>query len=141
MFALLLVIFLFQYVEPKDDGLGHIRVDTGIMENSEISIYYDPMIAKLITYGADRNEAIEHMRHALDTFVIRGVTHNINFLRAVLDKKAFLTGKLSTNFIPEEFPKGFQVPYISCCYVISILVSVSVYTCDTYRRMSSVLLK
>lgn len=96
---------LKRYVEPKGP---HIRIDSGIREGSEISIHYDPMISKLITYGATRNEALQYMREALDSYVIRGLTHNINFLRSLCDHPRFIEGRLSTAFIPEEYPQGYK---------------------------------
>jgi len=96
---------LTHYREPTgDDG---IRVDTGVYEGGEISMYYDPMIAKVITHGTDRAQAIERMRRALDAFYIRGVAHNIPFLSALMNHPRFVQGNLSTNFIVEEFPNGF----------------------------------
>jgi len=85
-----------------------VRVDTGVYEGGEISMYYDPMIAKLITWGPDRQAATRAMSDALDAFQIRGVGHNISFLNAVMEKEKFRTGRLSTNFIAEEFPDGFS---------------------------------
>jgi len=96
---------LKRYVEPTGEG---VRCDSGISEGLPISIYYDPMICKLITYGKDRNEALAKMRAALDSYVIRGVTHNINFLRSLCDHPRFIAGDLTTNFIPEEYPKGYK---------------------------------
>ena len=84
-----------------------VRVDTGVYEGGEISMFYDPMIAKLVTRGADRETAIGHMKEALDAYQIRGVGHNISFLAAVMQKQRFLDGRLTTNFIAEEFPEGF----------------------------------
>ncbi|MBI1207207.1 MAG: acetyl-CoA carboxylase biotin carboxylase subunit [Azospirillum sp.] len=95
-----------RYRPPIEDQ--HTRVDTGVYEGGEISMYYDPMIAKLCSRGPDRATAIDHMRHALDAFQIRGVGHNISFLAAVMNKQRFLDGNLTTNFIAEEFPEGFQ---------------------------------
>jgi len=85
-----------------------VRCDSGVYEGSEISIYYDPMICKLATYGKDRNSALEKMRTALDNYVIRGVTHNISLLRAVISHPRFIEGRLSTKFLPEEYPHGFN---------------------------------
>jgi len=96
---------LARYVEPKNRG---VRVDSGIAQGDEISIHYDPMISKLITTGKDRKEALEMMREALDRYVIHGVTHNIAFLREVMDNKRFIDGDLSTKFIPTEYPQGFK---------------------------------
>lgn len=98
---------LVRYREPDELG-GKVRIDSGILEGSEISMYYDPLISKLVTHGATREEAIALMRYALDTYVIRGLTHNVNFLRDVLDNPRFVSGALTTKFIPEEYPKGFK---------------------------------
>ena len=95
---------LVRYLPPGGDG---IRVDTGVFEGAEISVYYDPMIAKLVGYGPTRREAIDRLGGALDAFVIRGLSHNIPFLAALLKKDRFREGRLSTNFIAEEFAGGF----------------------------------
>ncbi|MBI1774988.1 MAG: acetyl/propionyl/methylcrotonyl-CoA carboxylase subunit alpha [Proteobacteria bacterium] len=97
---------LTRYRPPPEDG--HIRVDTGVYEGAEISIYYDPMIAKLIGYGGDRAEAIRHARAGLDRFIIGGVRHNVDFLSTLLGLKRFGAGQLSTNLIAAEFPQGFH---------------------------------
>jgi propionyl-CoA carboxylase alpha chain len=96
---------LVRYMAPEEND--NVRVDTGIEEGSEVSMYYDPMIAKLITYGADRNEALSHMGEALDAYYIRGVSHNISFLNALIAHPRFIKGDLTTNFIAEEYPDGF----------------------------------
>ncbi|HEX6843199.1 MAG TPA: biotin/lipoyl-containing protein, partial [Stellaceae bacterium] len=96
---------LVRYAPPAGDG---IRVDTGVFEGAEISVYYDPMIAKLVAYGATRDEAIRRIGRALDSFYIRGVSHNVAFVAAVLAKPRFAEGRLTTNFIAEEFPGGFS---------------------------------
>ncbi|MSO97692.1 MAG: acetyl-CoA carboxylase biotin carboxylase subunit [Rhodospirillaceae bacterium] len=96
---------LVRYMPPLEGR--NVRVDTGVYEGGEISVYYDPMIAKLVTYGKNRNEAIAHMREALDAYYIRGVSHNIPFLASLMGKKKFVDGKISTNFIAEEYPDGF----------------------------------
>jgi len=98
---------LHRYQEP-DQSNGDVRVDTGVREGSEISIYYDPLICKLITYGPTREAAIQKMKESLDTYVIRGVTSNINFLRALMDHPRFLEGDMTTKFIEEEYPNGFE---------------------------------
>ncbi len=94
------------YIEP-DQG-PNVRVDTGVYEGGEVSMFYDAMIAKLCSYGKDRNEAIEHMRHALESFAIGGVSHNISFLETIMKNERFVSGNLSTAFIKEEFPAGFS---------------------------------
>ncbi len=97
---------LVRYVPPVESA--NVRVDTGVYEGGEISVYYDPMIAKLITYDKTRDKAIEAMREALDAYYIRGVSHNIPFLASLMGKKKFESGNLSTNFIAEEYPDGFS---------------------------------
>jgi len=97
---------LSHYQPPAESDT--VRIDTGIREGSEVSMYYDPMIAKVITYGADREQAIDNMNDALDAYLIRGVSHNISFLNALLAHPRFREGRLSTNFIAEEYPDGFH---------------------------------
>jgi propionyl-CoA carboxylase alpha chain len=97
---------LVRYQPPEESAT--VRVDTGIEEGSEVSMFYDPMIAKLITYGDDRRQAISNMNDALDAYFIRGVNHNISFLNALFAHPRFLEGRLTTNFIAEEFPDGFS---------------------------------
>jgi len=94
---------------PPDDENGLVRVDAGVMEGGEISMFYDPMIAKLIAHGGSRDLAIRHMRRALDAFYIRGVSHNVPFLASVMGKERFVKGELTTNFIAEEYPDGFHL--------------------------------
>lgn len=96
---------LVKYQPPaSNDG---VRVDTGVYEGGEIPMYYDSMIAKLITHGANRDEAMSKMRGALNEFVIRGIHSNIQFQSALLQHPRFLSGQFNTGFIAEEFPKGF----------------------------------
>ena len=85
-----------------------VRNDTGVYEGGEISIYYDPMIAKLVTHAGDRLGAIEAQAQALDAFVIDGIRHNIPFLSALMQHQRWREGRLSTGFIAEEFPNGFS---------------------------------
>jgi len=85
-----------------------VRNDTGVFEGGEISMYYDPMIAKLCTWGPTRAEAIEAMRVALDSFEVEGIGHNLPFLSAVMDHPKFVSGEMTTAFIAEEFPDGFN---------------------------------
>jgi propionyl-CoA carboxylase alpha chain len=98
---------LVRYQPPPADG-KRVRVDTGVYEGGEISMYYDPMIAKLCAGGATRDEAIRTMRAALDAFYIRGLNHNIPFLAAIMGKKRFQEGRLTTGFIAEEFGESFS---------------------------------
>ncbi len=85
-----------------------VRNDTGVFEGGEISMYYDPMIAKLCTWGPDRATAIEAMRVALDSFEVEGIGHNLPFLSAVMDHPIFIDGTMTTAFIEEQYPEGFQ---------------------------------
>lgn len=97
---------LSQYQEPIH--LPGVRVDSGIQPGSDISIYYDPMISKLITYGSDRTEALKRMEDALDNYVIRGVTHNIALLREVIINSRFIKGDINTKFLSDVYPDGFK---------------------------------
>ncbi|MBI2315726.1 MAG: acetyl/propionyl-CoA carboxylase subunit alpha, partial [Betaproteobacteria bacterium] len=98
---------LVKYLPPEEQP-GAVRVDTGVFEGGEISMYYDSMIAKLICHGATRDAAIARMRDCLNAFVIRGVSSNIAFQAALMQHPRFVSGKFNTGFIAEEFPKGFH---------------------------------
>lgn len=93
------------YTEPQSSS--NVRIDTGVFEGGEVSMFYDPMIAKLCTYAPTREETIKHMQAALDKFVIRGISHNISFLQAIMANERFQKGDMSTNFIDAEYPGGF----------------------------------
>ena len=97
---------LVRYREPVESD--EVRVNSGVYEGGEISMFYDPMIAKVTTWGRDRDSAIALMRRALDEFYIKGVHHNIAFLTALMANPRFLQGRLSTAFIAEEYPDGFS---------------------------------
>ncbi len=97
---------LVRYAPPAQTDT--IRVDDGVAEGGEVSIFYDPMIAKLITYGETRIEAIDRQIDALDRFQIDGPGHNIDFLSALMQHERFRSGNITTNFIAEEYPEGFQ---------------------------------
>jgi propionyl-CoA carboxylase alpha chain len=101
---------LVKYREPAPGP--DVRVDTGVYEGGEISMFYDPMIAKLCTYGKTRIDAIERMRRALDEFYVRGVSHNVPFLAALMAHPRFRAGRLTTNFIAEEFKGGFTAAHL-----------------------------
>ena len=94
--------------QPPETVPGSVRVDTGVYEGGEISMYYDSMIAKLICHGATRSEALDRMRDALNAFVIRGVSSNIAFQAALTRHPRFEEGRLTTAFIAEEYPDGFH---------------------------------
>ncbi|MDR3506305.1 MAG: acetyl/propionyl-CoA carboxylase subunit alpha, partial [Caulobacteraceae bacterium] len=100
---------LVRYVPPVegDRGAFTVRNDAGVREGDEISMFYDPMISKLCTWAPTRAGAIAGMGRALEDFYIEGVGHNVPFLAAVMDQPRFQSGKISTNYIVDEFPEGF----------------------------------
>ena len=106
---------LSRYRPPEEYARNDITVrnDTGVYEGGEISLFYDPMIAKLVTHGNDRNMAIDAMATALDNFRIDGIRHNIDFLTTIMHHDRFRSGALTTAFIDEEFPEGFSGAEIS----------------------------
>jgi propionyl-CoA carboxylase alpha chain len=102
---------LVRYRPPAEQTLHNgaiVRNDTGVFEGGEISMYYDPMIAKLCTWGEDRGVALNAMKDALDTFELEGIGHNIPFLQAVYDHDRFERGDINTAFIADEYPDGFE---------------------------------
>ena len=107
---------LTRYRPPAEEATATraVRNDTGVFEGGEISMYYDPMIAKLCTWAPDRAAAIEEMRLALDAFEVEGIGHNLPFLASVYDHPKFTSGNMTTAFIEEEFPDGFDgVPLVA----------------------------
>jgi propionyl-CoA carboxylase alpha subunit len=101
---------LVRYRPPAEgthDGIT-VRNDTGVTEGGEISLYYDPMIAKLVTHAKTREAAIDAQADALDAFTIEGIRHNVPFLAAIMQNARWRSGRISTAFIAEEFPKGFE---------------------------------
>ena len=120
------------YQEP--DTNDNVRVDTGVYEGGEVSMFYDPMIAKLCTYGETRKEAIEHMQKALGNFVLGGVAHNISFLEAVMAHPRFTAGDITTHFISEEYPDGFEgAELTSETSSVFLATAVHIYLLDAYR--------
>ncbi len=102
---------LIRYRPPQEGAADNgtiVRNDTGVFEGGEISMFYDPMIAKLCTWGEDRPTAIHAMREALDGFEVEGIGHNLPFLSAVMDHEKFCSGNITTAFIEEEYPDGFN---------------------------------
>src|SRR5215470_3330538 len=97
---------LTRYRAPPIEG--GVRIDTGVGEGSEISVFYDPLIAKLITHAPTRDQAIAAQADALDAFTIAGIRHNVAFLAALMQHRRFRAGKLSTAFIADEYPAGFR---------------------------------
>ena len=109
--------------QPPAEEDGHVRVDTGVYEGGEISMFYDSMIAKLIVHGATREQAISRMRDALNGFVIRGISTNIPFQAALMQHPRFQSGHFNTGFIAEEYPKGFDasmVPHDDPALLVSV---------------------
>ncbi|MEE4289706.1 MAG: acetyl/propionyl/methylcrotonyl-CoA carboxylase subunit alpha [Erythrobacter sp.] len=94
-------------------GAGGVRVDDGVFEGGEVSIFYDPMIAKLITWAPTREEAADLQIEALDAFRIKGLGHNVDFLSAIMQHPRFRAGELTTGFIAEEYPEGFTGAAVS----------------------------
>lgn len=120
------------YQEPKK--AAHIRIDSGVCEGGEVSMFYDAMITKLCTYAPTRQEAIEHMQAALGDFVIRGISHNISFLEAIMSNPRFSSGDISTNFIAEEYPDGFLgAELTSDISKIVLSVALHMYLTDAKR--------
>ncbi len=122
---------LDSYLEPNH--IPGVRCDSGIAEGSEISMYYDPMICKLTSHGKNRHEAIDIAVKALDSYVIRGVAHNIPLLRDILREPVFNSGTFTTNYLPETYPEGFKgvklteddiknIASISCVYHLQELM-------------------
>ena len=98
---------LVRYVPPPEES--GVRIDSGVVEGDEVSVHYDPLIAKVCSHGRDRDHAIARMRAALDRFYIRGIHHNVEFLNAVVGHPRFAEGRLSTGFIDETFGERFDV--------------------------------
>ena len=128
---------LIRYRPPaetaSDDHI--IRNDTGVYEGGEISMYYDPMIAKLCSWAPSRAGAIEHMRLALDRFEVEGIGHNLPFLSAVMDHPKFISGDMTTAFIAEEYPDGFEgvtLPTVALRRVVA--ASAAMYRVGEIRR-------
>ncbi|WP_145288734.1 acetyl-CoA carboxylase biotin carboxylase subunit [Pirellulimonas nuda] len=122
---------LVRFSPPAEsDG---VRVDTGVYEGAEVSIYYDPMIAKLITYGRDRTQCIARMAGALGEFHIQGVTHNIPFLQALVLHPRFAQGRISTNTIAEEYPDGYD-PALQAPKDLTLLITAGGVIHRRYRE-------
>jgi propionyl-CoA carboxylase alpha chain len=101
---------LVRYREPSASNGSGIRIDSGVVEGGEITIHYDPMIAKLIAFGPDRATAIRRLAHAIDGYAVRGLATNLPFLAAVVRHPRFAEGRLSTGFIAEEFGASYKSP-------------------------------
>ncbi|GAM17422.1 hypothetical protein SAMD00019534_005970 [Acytostelium subglobosum LB1] len=124
-----------KYIRPEGPG---VRIDGGIQEGGEISTYYDPLISKLITYGETRKSAIIRMKKALDEYFIKGVNHNVPFLRDVMENEKFLSGDFSTSFIPEEYPEGFKGYHFTPKQIEQLAVCATVLRfMDQYKLLSN----
>ncbi len=121
---------LIKFQPPKEIP-GQVRVDTGVYEGGEISMFYDSMISKLIVHGATREQAIARMRDALNAFVIRGISSNIPFQAALMQHPRFQSGNFNTGFIGEEYPKGFDASMVPHDDPV-LLVSVAAYVYRAY---------
>jgi propionyl-CoA carboxylase alpha chain len=125
-------------VAVSADGIT-VRNDTGVSEGSEISVYYDPLIAKLVTHAPTRDAAIAAQADALDAFTIDGIRHNVPFLAAMMQHKRWQAGKLSTAFIAEEYPKGFHsvVPEGETLHVMAaVAAAIDLVLGERKRRIS-----
>ncbi|MGA8259169.1 MAG: acetyl/propionyl/methylcrotonyl-CoA carboxylase subunit alpha [Arenicellales bacterium] len=127
---------IVHYLPPAESA--KVRVDTGVCEGGEVSVYYDPMIAKLITHGPDRNSAITAMRTALNEYFIRGIAHNTGFLNALVSHPRFVAGSLTTGFIAEEFPDGFHSRAPSRDEVHVFLAALAASHCAHLQRSSRI---
>ena len=130
------------YKPPKEGPLpggASVRIDNGVYEGGEISVHYDPMIAKVVTHAADRVGAIEAMAGALDSFHIDGIRHNTQFLAAIMNNERWRRGELSNGFIAEEFPGGFTGASIDTglkCRIIAIGAAMHVAELARKRKIS-----
>jgi propionyl-CoA carboxylase alpha chain len=112
-----------------------IRIDTGVVEGAEISMFYDPMIAKLITWGPDRAAAIAAQADALDRYLIKGINHNIDFLSAIMQHGRFQAGSnVTTGFIAEEYPDGFHGAPVSAETRDALIAAAAIIHCETVAR-------
>ncbi|HWG04166.1 MAG TPA: biotin/lipoyl-containing protein, partial [Beijerinckiaceae bacterium] len=124
--------------EGQVDGIT-IRNDTGVTEGGEVSIYYDPLIAKLVTHAGTRAEAIDAQARALDEFVIDGIRHNIPFLAALMQHERWRAGRLSTGFIAEEYPDGFRpsTPTGETAHILASVAAAVDHVCNQRKRQIS----
>jgi len=115
-----------------------VRVDDGVAEGGEVSIFYDPMIAKLITWGETREAAIDRQIEALDSFVIEGVGHNVDFLSALMQHPRFRAGELTTGFIAEEYPEGFHGAPADDCLLADLAIVAGLAAMETDARACAI---
>ncbi len=129
---------LTRYQQPEEfsSATGTVRVDTGVVEGSEISIFYDPMIAKLVTHASTRNAAIDLQIKALDEYYIQGIRHNGHFVSSVMQHEKFRSGSFTTAFIAEEYPDGFHGNPLSSADKEKLIAAAAVIKVLTVRRES-----
>lgn len=129
---------LKRFLPPMEGDLagGRVRMDSGVREGDEISMFYDPMIAKLVTHGKDRDQALDVQAEALDRFHIEGIQDNMPFCAAVMDESRFRSGDITTAYIKDEFPDGFQGTAPTKQQSIMLTV-VSAYVHGVYVRRAS----
>lgn len=129
---------LKRFLPPMEGSLagGTVRMDSGVREGDEISMFYDPMIAKLVTHGKDRDQALDVQAEALDRFHIEGIQDNMPFCAAVMDEKRFRSGDITTAYIKDEFPDGFQGTEPTKQQTVMLTV-VSAYVHGVYTRRAS----
>jgi len=127
---------LARYRPPA--ATADVRVDDGVVEGSDISMFYDPMIAKLVTYGDTRDEAIDTQIAALDRFEIDGIGHNIDFLSALMQHPRFRAGALTTGFIAEEYPEGFHGAPVPDELTAKLSAVAGIIACAEAERAASI---
>ncbi len=115
---------IVRYQPPPESP--SLRLDSGITEGSEVSIYYDPLLAKLVAHGIDRAESQRALRHALDAFYIQGISHNLGFLAALIDLPQFRQGNVHTSLIAEAYPRGYEAPPLNFAEVPWLLALAAV---------------
>ncbi|CAI27999.1 Propionyl-CoA carboxylase alpha chain [Ehrlichia ruminantium str. Gardel] len=121
---------------PNDN----LRIDSGIFEGSEVSMFYDPMVAKVCTYGQDRNEAISFMQKYLNSFYINGIANNIDFLLSVFNNSVFISGNINTKFVEQFYPNGFQGEHLTEYSIeLFILTAIFIFFQDEYGEYAYVL--
>lgn len=119
---------------PKNPN---IRIDSGVGVGGEVSMFYDPMIAKLCTYGETRQQAIELMSQSLSSFIIQGISHNISFLEALINHPKFISGDIHTGFIDEEYPDGFSGAVLTSeINEVFLATAVHVYLTEQKRALN-----
>lgn len=123
-----------EYAEPPKNS--HVRIDTGVYPGGEVSMFYDSMIAKLCTHHDTREQTLESMRTALSSYIIKGISHNISFLEALLSHPRFAAGDINTGFIAEEYPDGFSGAALTS-EITEIFLAAAIYVYMTEQKRSA----